>query len=550
VAELAMMARTNRGETASRDATTFALTAATLSGVVLAVVVANQAEDLVLPGAGWWPLAAGLTLVVAGFALRVWAVHTLGRFFKYRVVVQEGHEVVETGPYARVRHPSYTGMIICSAGVGLMLGNWLAILAAALPTLIGFTLRLLSEERTLAAELGDPYREYMTRTKRLVPGVWCAALLAGLAILPGSDAAAAEPSGKGDGIRLNRLARFDQPTFVGAPEGAGSLVYVVERRGVIRLLEGEHKRGEFLDMRRWVDCCDYEKGLLSVAFSPHYERNRRFYVYFTNNQGNIEIDEFKRSKRRPRRAGRGTRRKVIEIPQSGPINHNGGQVAFGPDGFLYTATGDGGRFDDPSNLSQKRGSLLGKLLRIDPRRANGRPYRSPASNPYKGRRGEDEIYARGLRNPWRFSFAGDRILIADVGQSRREEVSAETVENARKANFGWNRFEGTLRFRPGHIEHHDRPIHQYSHSAGACSITGGYVVRDPRLPAGLRGRYVYGDYCTGEIRSFLPGRRRGRDDRGTALPDRPGLASFGVDDRRRVYVAVIGSGVVARIDPG
>jgi protein-S-isoprenylcysteine O-methyltransferase Ste14 len=172
VAELAMMARTNRGETASRDATTFALTAVTLSGIVLAVVAANQADDLTLPGAGWWPLAAGLTLVVAGFALRVWAVRTLGRFFKYRVVVQEGHEVVASGPYARIRHPSYTGMIICSAGVGLALGNWLAIIAAAAPTLIGFTLRLLSEERVLVRELGEPYRAYMARTRRLIPGVW------------------------------------------------------------------------------------------------------------------------------------------------------------------------------------------------------------------------------------------------------------------------------------------------------------------------------------------------------------------------------------------
>ena len=170
--ELGMMARTSGGGIRSRDATTVALTAAVLAGLALAVLAANRLDELTLPGPGWWPLAVGLTLVVAGFALRVWSVRTLGRFFKYRVVVQEGHEVVQSGPYARIRHPSYTGMVVCSAGVGLALGNWLAIIAAAAPTLVGFTLRLLSEERVLGAELGRPYREYMARTKRLIPGVW------------------------------------------------------------------------------------------------------------------------------------------------------------------------------------------------------------------------------------------------------------------------------------------------------------------------------------------------------------------------------------------
>jgi protein-S-isoprenylcysteine O-methyltransferase Ste14 len=166
------MAYTDRGETRSRDATTFALTAATLSGLVLAVWVADEFEEFALSGSDWWPVAAGLTLTAAGFALRVWAVRSLGRFFKYRVVVQEGHEVVRAGPYASIRHPSYTGMVMCSAGLGLALDNWLAIVAAAVPTLVGFTLRLLSEERTLVAELGDPYREYMRDTDRLIPGVW------------------------------------------------------------------------------------------------------------------------------------------------------------------------------------------------------------------------------------------------------------------------------------------------------------------------------------------------------------------------------------------
>jgi protein-S-isoprenylcysteine O-methyltransferase Ste14 len=172
VGEAALIRRTGAGGIASRDATTLALTATVMIGIGLAIVAGSEATGLVMPGPGWWPVAAGALILAAGFALRVWSVRTLGRFFKFRVVVQEGHEVVQSGPYALVRHPSYTGMVLCSAGIGLMLGNWLALALAALPTLIGFTVRLLQEERVLAAELGEPYREYMSRTKRLVPGVW------------------------------------------------------------------------------------------------------------------------------------------------------------------------------------------------------------------------------------------------------------------------------------------------------------------------------------------------------------------------------------------
>jgi len=170
--EAVLFGWTSRGGTQSRDATTTVLTLSVLAGTVAAAVVAGEAEELALPGAEWWPEVAGVALLAAGFALRVWSVRTLGRFFKYRVVVQEGHEVVESGPYGRIRHPAYTGMVMCSAGLGLTLGNWLSLLVATLPTLTAFSLQLLREERTLAAELGPPYRDYMTRTWRLVPHVW------------------------------------------------------------------------------------------------------------------------------------------------------------------------------------------------------------------------------------------------------------------------------------------------------------------------------------------------------------------------------------------
>jgi protein-S-isoprenylcysteine O-methyltransferase Ste14 len=169
--ELSLIVWTSRGGVSSRDVSTTVLSLTVLSGVVLAALVAGSGERS-LPGPEWLAVAVGVALLIAGFGLRVWAVRTLGRFFKYRVVVQENHEVIQTGPYRLVRHPSYTGMVMCAAGLGLMLDDWLALIVAALPTLIAFTLRLLSEERTLAGELGEPYREYMARTWRLVPHVW------------------------------------------------------------------------------------------------------------------------------------------------------------------------------------------------------------------------------------------------------------------------------------------------------------------------------------------------------------------------------------------
>lgn len=350
-------------------------------------------------------------------------------------------------------------------------------------------------------------------------------------------------------MRLNALTHFHQPTFVAAPRNAKHLVFVVERQGKIELLEGGRKVGTFLNMKRWVGCCEVETGLLSIAFARDYKRSRRFYVYFTNNQRNIEIDQFKASKKHPRRAKRGSRRKIIEIKQNGPINHNGGTVAIGPHGLLYAATGDGGNVDNPSRAPQRKSSLLGKLLRIDPRKGKHAHYRIPRSNPYVGKPGRNEIYARGLRNPFRFSIDGKRILIGDVGQARREEVDMKPLKKARGDNFGWPIYEGTLRFRPGHVHHRVNPVHQYKHTGGACAITGGVVIRDPRL-RGLRGRYVYGDYCSGELRTFKPTKGHARKDHRLRVGRRAnGPVAFGIDGRRRVYVVELNSGTVSRLDP-
>jgi protein-S-isoprenylcysteine O-methyltransferase Ste14 len=156
----------------ARDPSLLLLTLSMAAGVVLGLFVARRGEALALPGPGWWPIGLGAAVLACGLALRGWAVHTLGRFFKFTVVVQPGHRVVDTGPYRRIRHPSYTGLLMVELGLGIALGTWLSIPATLLPPLLGFGLRISREERVLARELGDPYRAYMRRTDRLIPGVW------------------------------------------------------------------------------------------------------------------------------------------------------------------------------------------------------------------------------------------------------------------------------------------------------------------------------------------------------------------------------------------
>jgi hypothetical protein len=388
---------------------------------------------------------------------------------------------------------------------------------------------------------------------RLQPAI-AGAIVVGAMIPVGALAAgvaghAHRDSGKRARVHLHTLAHFNQPTFAAGPPHSKHLVFVTERPGQIKVLHGDRKGGTFLDMRHWVSCCQVETGLFSIAFPPDYNRTRKFYVYFTNRQENIEIDQFKRSRKHPAKANRGSRRKIIEINQTGPINHNGGTVAIASNGLLYAATGDGGNYLHPSRAPQHKNSLLGKLIRIDPRPGkHGRHYRIPKGNPYVGKPGRDAIYARGLRNPFRFSIDRKRILIGDVGEDRREEVDAKPLRKARGANFGWPIYEGTLRFRRGHIRHPVKPIFQYPHSGGACAITGGVVIRDKRL-RGLRGRYIYGDYCSGQIRTFRLSKGRARKDRALNVRRANGPVAFGVDGQHRVYLVELDGAEVVRIDP-
>ena len=346
------------------------------------------------------------------------------------------------------------------------------------------------------------------------------------------------------GLELNTVGGFNSPTYVHGPPGAPGFLFVVERQGTIKILKGGESRGTFLDIRGLVRCCDGERGLFSIAFAD-WRDSRRFYVYYTDNSGDVAISEFRIRPNDRTRADRSTRRDLLDIEHSRFPNHNGGQLQWGPDDLLYIATGDGDGSGDPLENAQDKGSLLGKLLRINPLRnpKGSLKYGIPQDNPYVGEGGRDEIYSRGLRNPYRFSFDRNRIAIGDVGQDRFEEVNFRTLGGARDANFGWDHYEGKARFEGGPLDNHVKPVFTYSHSGGRCSITGGYVVRDSDL-GGLRGRYVYGDLCTGEIRSIRASPGGAGSSSGTGL-SQGGLVSFGTDARENVYV--VAGGTVYRI---
>jgi glucose/arabinose dehydrogenase len=356
------------------------------------------------------------------------------------------------------------------------------------------------------------------------------------------------PVGDGrGGVRLNRIGDFDQPLYVAQPPGEDEDLYVVEKEGRVVVVDDGSPRPEpFLDLGGEVTTGS-EQGLLSIAFAPDYERSGRFYVDYTDRDGNTRIEEVRRDEDDPLRADPDTRRRLLGIEQ--PFeNHNGGLLLFGPDGLMYVGTGDGGSAGDPMGNAQDLSTLLGKILRIDP--AAGDPYRVPSSNPFADEQGtRGEIYSYGLRNPWRFSFdrETDALSIGDVGQDSLEEIDLVGRGEGRGANFGWPAFEGDERFDEGE-EAQDAipPVLTYPLTE-ACAVTGGYVVRDERLRS-LYGRYLYGDFCVGELRSFTADPRPDAGDDRALGPTVPQLSSFGEDNRGRVYVASL-DGPVYRLDP-
>jgi glucose/arabinose dehydrogenase len=342
-------------------------------------------------------------------------------------------------------------------------------------------------------------------------------------------------------LSLEPIGRFTSPLTLTSPPGDTARQFVVEQGGRIRVVrDGEVLDRPFLDVSREITSGG-EQGLLGLAFAPDYATSRRFYVHYTNRSGDTRLVEYRADPDDPDRADPGSARVLLRQDQP-EANHNGGQLAFGPDGLLYMGLGDGGGGNDEHGErgnAQDRGTILGKILRIDPRPSGGRPYRIPSSNPFAGRRGmRGEIYSWGLRNPWRFSFdreTGD-LVIGDVGQNEREEVDFVRRNEGAGANFGWRPWEGTNRIYPdervpGHVE----PVIELSHDDGYCSVTGGYVVRDPELPS-LLGRYVYSDFCQSAIRSARLTPSGATGDRELELPEVSSVSAFGEDAQGRVYV--------------
>jgi glucose/arabinose dehydrogenase len=344
-------------------------------------------------------------------------------------------------------------------------------------------------------------------------------------------------------------SQLASPVFLTTPPGDSTRLFVVEQGGQIRVIRNDTLLATpFLDLSSLVSTGG-EQGLLSLAFHPGYQTNRYCYVSYTDTNGNSRIARY-RTSANPDVADPLSASEILSVTQP-YANHNGGLVAFGPDGKLYIGFGDGGSGGDPQGNGQNRNTLLGKLLRIDV--DGGSPYAIPADNPFVGTGGvRGEIWAYGLRNPWRFSFdavTGD-LYIADVGQSAREEVDVQPAGSAGGANYGWNVMEGTICYGAASCSETGLtlPVTDYPHTNGACSITGGYVYRGQALPV-LGGRYLYSDYCTGWVRSFSYVGGQASDARDwPALAVGSGVTSFGEDGRGNLYIMTQG-GSLYRIVP-
>lgn len=317
-----------------------------------------------------------------------------------------------------------------------------------------------------------------------------------------------------------------------------SRLLVVERTGVVRPIGRTGRPGApWLDIRDRVGSEGFEQGLLGLAFAPDFARSGRLYVNYTNRRGDTRVVEFRS---RPGARAVSTRTARVVLAQRQPFaNHNGGDLAFGPDGMLYVGFGDGGSSGDPGNRAQDLGTLLGKVIRIDPsRRQAGRAYAIPAGNPFVGQgRARPEIWALGLRNPWRITFdraTGD-LWIGDVGQNEREEIDVARAGQA-GLDFGWSRREGTKDFRGGPRGARETdPVAEYPHDDGNCSVTGGYVVRGSGAPS-LAGRYVYADWCTGRSWAVDAARPGAPEEITSRIGRIPGVTSFGEDRAGNVYV--------------
>jgi glucose/arabinose dehydrogenase len=337
-----------------------------------------------------------------------------------------------------------------------------------------------------------------------------------------------------------------------------SRLFVTQKNGVIKIInsDGTVRATPFLDIDPLVITGGSEEGLLGLVFHPNYNQNKYFFVYYTNNNGDNVIARYQTSSD-PNVASASSAQIVMTIPHPTNNNHNGGDLNFGPtDGYLYAGTGDGGGAGDTSNNAQNINVLLGKLLRIDINKDDfptdsTKNYGIPSDNPYAGATaGSDEIWALGLRNPWRFSF--DRLtndmFIGDVGQGAHEEVDFVAAGTGRGNNYGWRCYEGLADYNIAGCAAKSTyvfPVTEYTHTLGRCSITGGFIYRGAELPS-LQGTYIYADYCSGHFY----GLKQNGDvwDQNLALQiTGRNISTFGEDNLGRLYAADITNGTIYKV---
>jgi glucose/arabinose dehydrogenase len=348
--------------------------------------------------------------------------------------------------------------------------------------------------------------------------------------------------------RASGLSALTQVTNAG--DGSNRL-FLVEQRGTIRVYEdGKLKSGYFMDIRSKVEDGG-ERGLLGLAFDPDFDTNHRIFVYYTRNGGDVVLSRYTTNSAGTN-VDEGTHSPLLLIEHSSATNHNGGALVFGPDGFLYVGIGDGGGTGDPGNDAQQPSkNFLGKILRINPDGSGGGDfdrYSIPASNPlFGGDPDNDEVWAWGLRNPWRIAFdrVTDELFIADVGQSKWEEINREPGGFGGGRNYGWRVMEGKHCYHASScsLSGDTLPIAEYSHSGGNCSITGGHVYRGSLEPQ-LAGHYVFADWCSGKIWS-MPHDGDG-SDKVVRRDSSQHITSFGESEGGEIY-AVTSNGRLYRV---
>ncbi|MFW6184111.1 MAG: PQQ-dependent sugar dehydrogenase [Chloroflexota bacterium] len=353
------------------------------------------------------------------------------------------------------------------------------------------------------------------------------------------------------GVRLAPVVSgLEQPTYL--THAGDERLFVTEQIGRIRIIEdGQLAPEPFLDISDRVGLNANEQGLLSVAFHPNYGDNGYFYVNYTDNNGDTVISRFQTG---PEAGQADAASEMVLLNVDQPYgNHNGGQLTFGPDGYLYVGMGDGGSGGDPQNHGQNPDTLLGALLRLDVEHGDDAPYAIPPDNPYAGGEGgRAEVWAIGLRNPWRFSFdrqTGD-LFVADVGQNQYEEVNFVPAGQGGGVNYGWNIMEGVHCYGDQNCDQEGLllPVVEYSHPQGGCSVTGGYVYRGQQYPQ-LAGNYFFADYCSGMVWSLFPGAEgqwQWNEQAVVTVDGNP--TSFGQDAAGELYIVDHG-GAIYQIQP-